>query len=150
MQQLDKDAERLDLGNGWLHWFSDGGEVRGSSMVWAKELPRPDKSPLMFVHMAKPHSGSRKPEVDQTFVMELIGRNWVDVTSKVIPAAVDLKQHFRTRQQDTTIEVAEWEQFERADGRGQAWRFGTRVIDLHWNGRIFIVRKPESRNLTKN
>lgn len=150
MKELSTDARRMDVAGNWLHWFSDGGDVRGTSMIWAKELPRADKSALILIHMAKPFATGGKPEANQTFVMENIGKDWMDVTKKVMPAGVDMKHHFRTRKNDTTIEVAQWEQFDRADGRGKAWKFGPRVMDLHWEGQVFVIKKPKSATLTKN
>lgn len=140
----------LDVASGWLHWFTDGGDVGATSMVWAKELPRPDKSPLILVHMAKPFADGRKPGKDQTFVLERDGKGWSNVTSTVMPAEVDLTNHFRTRKKDTVIEVAPWKEFERRDGRGRAYTYGDRVMDLRWTGNEFVIEKAPSRELTKN
>jgi hypothetical protein len=150
LKTVEKGDERFDAKSGWLHWYSDGRDVRCTSMVWAKELPRPDKSPLVFVHMAKPFADGSKPAANQTFVMERTKDGWVDVTKKVMPAEVDLTMHFRTRRKDSVIEVAPWKQFERRDGRGKAWTFGSRVSDLEWKDGKFKVVKPASKTLTKN
>jgi hypothetical protein len=151
LRALDSEGARLDAEKGWLHWYSDGGDVRITSMVWAKELPRPGKSPLVFVHMAKPFANSgNKPSTDQTFVLERDGKEWVDVTKKVIPSTVDMTMHFRTRKNDTVIEVARWRGFERQDGRGNAWDFGERISDLRWTGEAFEVDKAAAKKLTNN
>lgn len=145
--------EILDAANGWLHWHADGGDVHASSMVWAKELPRPGKQALVFVHMAKPFAGGAahsKPAANQTFVLERVGKDWVDVTKKVIPSTVDMTMHFRTRKDDTVIEVAPWKEFDRRDGRGKAWTYGDRVLDLKWTGKDFVPGKAASKELTKN
>lgn len=141
---------RLDAASGWLHWSSDGGDVGGTSMIWAKELPRPDKLSLIFVHMAKPFADGRKPGKDQTFVLERVGKSWTDVTKTVMPTEVDLTHHFRTRKKDTVVEVATWTEFDRQDGRGKARGFGSRVLDLHWSGERFVAKKPGSEVLTNN
>jgi hypothetical protein len=150
MKEVGSDSRRLRAAGGWLHWYSDGGDVGGTSMAWAKELPRPGKTPLVFVHMAKPFADGRNPGGDQTFVVQRAGDGWTDVTKQVMPPDVDLSMHFRTRQKDTVIEVALWKQINRSDGRGKAWIFGSRVADLHWSGERFVARKPESEVLTKN
>lgn len=148
--QVGRDPRRLDAASGWLHWFSDGGDVGATSMVWAKELPRQDKTPLIFVHMAKPFADGRKPGKDQTFVLERVGKDWTDVTERIFPSNVDMTMHFRTRKQGTVIEVAPWKEFERGDGRGKAWTYGERVMNLRWTGMEFVVEKASSKELTKN
>ena len=149
---VGSDGERLDAAKGWLHWYTDGGDVGGTSMVWAKELPRPGKKPLVFVHMAKPFAEAvhSKPAANQTFVLERVGKDWVDVTKTVIPSIVDMTMHFRTRKQDTVIEVAPWKEFERRDGRGKAWTYGEKAMDLRWTGKQFVVKKASTKELTKN
>lgn len=150
MKALDSEGDRLDAAKGWLHWSSDGRDVRGTSMVWAKELPRPGKSPLIFIHMAKPFGNGDKPATNHTFVLESSGKKWMDVTKKVIPSTVDMTMHFRTRKNDTVIEVARWQEFERQDGQGKAWNFGERISDLRWTGEAFDVDKAAAMKLTNN
>ncbi len=145
------DDELMDAANGWLHWSADGGNVGGTSMVWAKELPRSGKKPLFFVHMAKPFADSRnKPAANQTFILEHVGEEWVDVTTTVMPSAVDITMHFRTRKADTVIEVAPWKEFKRIDDRGMAYTYGERVMDLRWTGKEFVIEKASNKKLTKN
>jgi hypothetical protein len=148
--EVAKDERRMDAASGWLHWLSDGGKVAGTSMVWAKELPRAGKGPLILVHMAKPFADGQEPAKNQTFVLERGAKGWTDVTKEMIPAEVDLTQHFRTRKKDAVVEVARWTKFERRDGLGMAWKFGPRVLDLHWTGERFIVKEAESDVLTRN
>jgi hypothetical protein len=151
LKAVESDAERLDAAKGWLHWFADGGDVGGTSMVWAKELPRPGKKPLVFVHMAKPFADARnKPAPNQTVILEQVGEEWVDVTKTVIPSTVDMTMHFRTRKADTTVEAAPWKEVERRDGRGTAYTYGDRVMDLRWTGKEFVIEKAPSKELTKN
>jgi hypothetical protein len=66
------------------------------------------------------------------------------VTGDVIPEQVDLTMHFRPSRSKNLIEVAAYERFERRDGRGLAYKFGERKLDLVWNGRVFEVRNPDS------
>lgn len=149
----DTTTTRLDAKHGWLHWFTDGGRAGGTSMFWAKELPRPGgKPPLIFIHMAKPFANAikYKPSPDQTFVLEPLGDEWVDVTKTVIPSTIDLTMHFRTRQADTTIEAAPWKSFPRPDGRGMGYDFGERTHDLRWIGNGFVIEKPAAKKLTDN
>ena len=148
----DKGTQRLDAKKGWLHWFSDGGNTHATSMFWAKELPRTGKEPLILVHMAKPFSGTGdgKPQANQTYVLEPVGGEWIDVTKTVIPATVDITMHFRTRREDTIIELAPWEAFNRPDGLGTAYTYGKRTHDLRWTGNGFIVEKPAAAKLTDN
>lgn len=148
----DTTTHRLDAKNGWLHWFTDGGSAGGTSMIWAKELPRTGKAPLLFVHMAKPFSGrmTGKPATDQTFVLEPVGDEWVDITRTVIPSTIDLTLHFRTRKEDTTIEVAVWKDIAPPGSGRQAYDFGERTHDLRWIGNGFVVEKPAAKKLTDN
>jgi hypothetical protein len=151
----DNGPQFLDAKKGWLHFFSDGGYIHATSMIWAKELPRTaGKEPLILVHMAKPFAGSIKGEIkpapDQTVVLEPIGGEWVDVTKTVIPAEVDMTMHFRTRREDTVIELAPWEEINRQDGLGKTYSFGKRTHDLRWTGDGFVVEKPAAAKLTNN
>ncbi|MDB6072211.1 MAG: hypothetical protein JWL81_3382, partial [Verrucomicrobiales bacterium] len=155
LEMLSTDRNRLDLKHEWLHWYSDGGDVRGTSMAWAKELPRPNKSPLIFVHMPKPFAKPViPPGAEQTIILErqatILGMKWRDVTQQVMPEGVDRNLHFRSRREDTTIEAGEWNHVPSRDGAGKIWTFGTRVADLHWNGERFEVRKPASKKLTES
>lgn len=150
LSQIKDDPNRMDAAKGWVHWFSDGHEVHGSSMFWLKELPREGKTPLVFVHMAKPFADGSKPRANQTFVLERTGDGWSDVTKEVMPAEVDLTMHFRTRKKDAVIEAAAWTEFERRDGGGKAWTYGERSMDLWWVGGKLVVREPASKELTSN
>lgn len=152
LNAVSSDSGRMDAANGWLHWYTDGGDIHGTSMVWAKELSRPGKEALVFVHMAKPFAGANhsKPAANQTFVLEKVGKNWVDVTKSVIPSTVDMTMHFRTRKGDTVIEVAPWKEFDRRDGRGKAWTYGERFLDLRWTSKEFVAEKASTKELTKN
>lgn len=148
----DTKPDRLDAKKGWLHFYSDGGNVQGKSMIWAKELPRTGKPPLMFIHMAKPFAGQTegKPAADQTYVLEPVGDEWLDVTKSVIPAIIDMTMHFRTRREDTIVEVAPWQEFKRQDNGDKAYTYGKRTHDLRWNGNGFIVQEPAAEKLTDN
>ena len=147
---LEADPARMDVANGWVHWFSDGHEVPCTSMVWMKELPRSGKSPLVFIHMAKPMADGRKPEANQTVVLEFTDEGWSDVTKAVIPPDVDRTMHFRTRRDGAVIEAAPWKEFERKDGRGKAWTYGERILDLEWTGEKLVAKEAASSELTRN
>lgn len=147
---LEKDPSRMDARNGWLHSFSDGRDIRGTSMIWARELPRPEKASLILVHMAKPFATGVQSGKDLTFVLEHRGKEWVDVTKQVMPSDVDLTMHFRTWKSDSVVEVAAWKQIERYDGRGFAVDFGPRTLDLTWDGKRFAATKAATKTLTKN
>ncbi|MEK7951618.1 hypothetical protein [Luteolibacter soli] len=147
----DTTPQRLDAPHGWLNFYSDGGDVKATSIIWAKELPRPSgQPPLIFIHMEKPFSGLLKgaPKADQTFVLEPVGKDWIDVTWTVIPDTVDMTMHFRTHRNDTTIEAAPWKEIDRADGRGKTWTYGQRTLDLHWTGKKFAIEKPAGKKLS--
>jgi len=148
---LESDPERMDAARGWMHQFGDGSDSPGSSMIWLKILPRGDKAPVVFVHMAKPFAagGSGRLFANQTFVLERDEEQWKEVTQTVIPATVDLtKHHFRTRKEDTVIEVAPWKA-QLANDR-YIWTFGERVMDLWWNGEKFTIKEAASKVLTNN
>ncbi|RYD40110.1 MAG: hypothetical protein EOP85_14810, partial [Verrucomicrobiaceae bacterium] len=112
VKAIARSVDQMDETASWVHWFSDGHLVDGTCMFWMKELPREGKAPLILVHMAKPFADGRKPGKDQTFVFEPSEGKWTDVTAEVIPVTVDLTWHFRSRKQDTVIEVAEWKEIE--------------------------------------
>ena len=150
LELAEKSSSRLDTAEGWLHWYSDGARIGATSMIWAKVLPRPDRTPLLFVHLPKPFADGKKPRLGQTFVLEKRKGGWVEVTEEIMPDGLDLTLHFRTRREDTVVEVANWKEIERADGRGTAWVFGDRVKDLHWSGERFLVEPAASPNLTRN
>jgi hypothetical protein len=71
------------------------------------------------------------------------------VTSNVIPEQVDLTMHFRPSRTKNVIEVAAYESFERRDGRGLAYRFGERKLDLVWNNGSFETKEPDSPKLSE-
>ena len=138
---------RLDYNHGWLHFYSDSEEPpHGTSMLYLKLLPRKDDTPLVLVHMAKPFADGSTPRKNQTFIFERDGRDWRDVTGRVIPKQADLTMHFSPRRTVNVIEVAAYERFKRRDGRGYSYTFGRRKLDLVWDGLSFQVRKPTNRN----
>jgi len=143
---------RLDYENGWLHWFSDSPEPPdASSMFWLKLLPKKNGKWLVFVHMSKPFSANGgDPEKNQTFVLQRKGIEWADITASVIPGEVDLTMHFRPRRLSNAIQVASYEKFERQDGRGYAYRFGPRKLDLVWEEGEFRVQGADSPELLKD
>jgi hypothetical protein len=145
----DNDTRHLDYANGWVHWFTDSESVGGTSQFWLKLLPRKNERPLVFVHMAKPFADGSDPQKDQTFVLERRGNEWLDVTGNVIPEQVDLTMHFRPSRSKNMIEVAAYERFKRRDGRGEAYRFGERKLDLVWSEGSFEVRKPTAPQLSE-
>lgn len=119
-------------------------------MFWIKLLSRKSGSPLVLVHMSKPFAAGRAPAKDQTFILERDGNDWKDATSSVVPKGVDLTMHFRPQRSTNIIEVASWKQIQRADGRGLAYGFGERKLDLRWDGRTFQIRKPGSLKLSND
>lgn len=140
---------RLDYGNGWLHWYSDGPGPGSTSMFWLKILPVPEGNvPFVFVHMAKPFASGAKPERNQTFVLQRDRDDWKDVTRRVIPQEVDLTMHFRPRRSANIVEAAAYERIDRQDGRGSAYRFGKRKFDLVWDDGKFQVRKAAKPELS--
>lgn len=151
-------SKKIDYDHGYFHWFADGalaeesaitGIPGATSMVWVKLLPRDGRNPLVFVHMPKPYADVEStPDNSQTFVLERDGNDWIDVTADVIPEGVDPTMHFRPRRTKDEIQVASWEKFERRDGRGEAYRYGPRIIDLVWKEGQFITRQPDGEKLS--
>ncbi|WP_193210933.1 hypothetical protein [Luteolibacter marinus] len=146
---------RLDYAGGWLHYYSDGPPADSpgaTSMFWIKLLSRGEsRTPLVFVHMAKPFAAGGEPAVDQTFVLAPAGRGeWEDVTASVMPAGIDLTMHFRPHASDEVIEAAAYERFERRDGRGFAYRFGKRELDLVWENGGFRAGAPLGKELSRD
>tara|TARA_R110000850_G_scaffold60338_1_gene138572 strand:+ start:2416 stop:3063 length:648 start_codon:yes stop_codon:yes gene_type:complete len=144
--------DRLDYDHGWLHWYSDSPDSpEVTSMFWLKLLPKKNGKWVVFVHMSKPFStNGGAPEKNQTFVLQRNGIEWEDVTASVIPNEVDLTMHFRPRRESNVIQVASYEQFERQDGRGLAYRFGPRKLDLVWDEGEFSVQESDSPKLFKD
>ena len=135
-KEIESDPERLDLENGWLHFFSDGSSIKATSMFWVKTLPRSQGPPLVFVHMAKPFAGIQRPANNQTYILEKKGNLWVERNDLLSPETYSLDGHFRPRR-DGVIETGAWKKIERNDGQGTAWVPGSRQFDLHWNTRYF-------------
>ena len=144
-------GDRIDFDRGWVHWYSDNSrrKPKVTSMLYVKLLPRNGKTPLVLVHMPKPFAGQGKPAKDQTFVLERDGDVWRDVTKATIPKEARLDLHFRPRKGEDVVEVAEYVLFERRDGLGTAYKFGTRKMDLVWDGSAFQVSKPQSVELSR-
>jgi hypothetical protein len=145
-------ATHLDYEHGWVHWFHDGPAADspgGTSMFWMKTLPRKGQSPLVLVHMAKAFATGTAPAANQTVVLERgsLGQ-WLDVTADVLPAEVDRTMHFRPRRTDNRIEVARYEKIQRKDGRGEAYKFGNRELDLAWENGAFRMLAPDGRKLS--
>jgi hypothetical protein len=143
--------EHLDYEHGWVHYFYDGpaeDSPGGTSQFWMKVLPRKGQIPLVLIHMPK-RTRTATPTANETVVLELgsLGR-WNDVTKDVMPAEVDLTMHFRPRRMENRIEVARYEKFERKDGRGQAYKFGKREVDLIWEDGRFRVVEPDGQKLS--
>ena len=146
---------RLDYAGGWLHWSYDGppqNSPGGSSMFWVKLLPLGKNSaPLVFVHMSKPFAdGKNKPANDQTFILRYANGEWKDVTAETMPAGIDLTMHFRPRRSDLVIEAASYEEIKRQDGRGSAYDFGKRELDLIWEDGAFRVGPPLGKEFTRD
>lgn len=117
-------------------------------MLYMKLLSRKDDSPLVLVHMAKPFADGSTPRKNQTFVLEREGSTWRDVTSRVMPKQADLTMHFSPRRSSNVVEVAAYERHKRQDGRGYAYWFGERKLDLVWDGTSFQIRKTANSKLT--
>jgi hypothetical protein len=152
LSQVPGSDEHLDYEHGWVHSFYDGpaeDSPGGTSQFWMKVLPRKGQSPLVLIHMAKPFATGAAPVANQTFVLELgsLGR-WNDVTKDVMPVDVDLTMHFRPRRMENRIEVARYEKVERKDGRGQAYKFGKREVDLIWEDGRFRVVEADGQKLS--
>lgn len=155
LQQLSRveSDDRLDYTHGWLNWRYDGppqDSPGATSMFWMKLLPQNSGTPLVFVHMSKPfNGGGHTPGRDQTFVLELQGNDWRDVTKSVVPKEADLTMHFRPRRSSAVIEVAAYESGHRLpDGSISGYGFGERKMDLIWEAGKFRVQKPGSRKLS--
>lgn len=143
--------DRLDYDHGWLHWYSDSPDPpKVTSMFWLKLLPKKNGKWLVFVHMAKPFADGSDPNKKQTFVLQRNGIEWEDVTASVMPNEVDLTMHFRPRRESNVIQVAPYERFERRDGRGLAYRFGPRKLDLVWDEGEFKAQESDSPKLFKD
>jgi hypothetical protein len=125
---------RLDSAKGWLHYFSDGGYVNSDSMIRLKSFKNIEGQQLAFVHMMKPKNGVI-PSPDHTRILKIRESEWMDITSDVIPAWIDLTWHFNPRKQNL-IEVGPWE-----DGRHPKLC----LVELRWNGSAFEARKVKPR-----
>ncbi len=137
----DPSDKRLDLAHGFLHWFSDGGDIYATSMLYMRLFRRAEGGFVVLTHMAKPFADGSTPRANQTFVFERRKGKWTDITADVFPSGLDLTAHFEPRRASAVIEVAPYVRFARQDGRGDAWKFGSPTAELHWDGHTFQKRK---------
>ena len=148
----DPSDERLDLAHGYLHFYSDGGEkgaISSTSMLYMRQFQRTAGGFVVLTHMPKPFADGSTPQANQTFVWERRNGKWTDITAETFLHGMDLTNHFRPRRASAVVEVAPYIRFKRRDGRGEAWKFGSRTADLHWDGHTFQKRKPKHPTLSE-
>ena len=117
--QSDEDAYRWDPANKWMNYFSDSGPASGEP-----------------------------PSANQTFVLKVgPDGNWQDVTRELMPPDADLTAHYSPTKTQPMIEVALYERYQRADGKGEAYGFGKCTQELWWNGSRFELRNVVPRKL---
>ena len=144
-ERIQRDLDtHLDLKNGFVHFFSDNSRdgIGATSMLYMRQFPRVDGGFVILTHMPKPFADGSTPRANQTFVFERRKDRWKDVTDEVFPRGVDRTAHFRPRRTSKVVEVAPYVSVKRQDGKGDAWQFGPRTAELHWNGEVFLKREP--------
>jgi hypothetical protein len=146
--KIDEDACRWDPANKWMNYFSDGGQTPPTSMIYLRAFAAVDGRDVVFVHMPKPCANGSQPSTNQTFTLRIgLDGKWQDVTHELMPAEADLTAHYSPVKIQPMVEVALYERFQRADGKGEAYRFGQCTQELWWNGRQFELRNVFSRKL---
>jgi hypothetical protein len=147
----DSSERRLDLENGFVHFFSDNSRdgISATSMLYMRQFPRTDGGFVVLTHMPKPFAGGSAPRANQTFVFERRKDRWKDVTDEVFPRGIDRTAHFRPRRDLKVVEVRPYLRIERQDGKGEAWQFGPPAAELHWNGEVFLKREPTKDTRSK-
>lgn len=146
--QSDEDTYRWDPANKWMNYFSDSGPVPPTSMIYLKVFAGVDGHGVLFVHMPKPHASGEPPSTNQTFVLKVgPDGNWQDVTRELMPPDADLTAHYSPTKTQPMIEVALYERYQRADGKGEAYGFGKCTQELWWNGSRFELRNVVPRKL---
>ena len=149
----DPSDTRLDLQNGYLHFYSDSSHdgIKVTSQLYLRQLPRAGGGFVVLTHMPKPFAdGALPPRANQTFVFERRNGEWTDITAEVLPGDLDLTSHFRPRRAATVIEVAPYLRIKRLDHRGDAWKFGEPTAELHWDGHVFQKRTPTKKTLSND
>jgi hypothetical protein len=149
----DPSNMRLDLENGYLHYFSDNTDIHVTSQLYMRQFKRAEGGFVILTHMPKPFhgvDGDSTPRANQTFVFERRIDKWVDITAAVFPPGIDLTAHFRPRRTSVVVEVAPWVRLVTDQGEpSDDWGWGPRTADLHWDGHAFQQRKPTGKTLSK-
>jgi hypothetical protein len=99
---------RLDVQNGWLNYFSDGGMVSADSIIRLKTFHSMAHGIVVFVHMMKPYNGTIPSPEDTRVLAVSLDQHWQDITDEVLPPQVDRKWHFNPRRSHNMIEAGPW------------------------------------------
>ena len=153
LQSLRSDPSdtRLDLAHGYLHFYSDGGDhgaVGGSSMLYMRQFQRTDGGFVVLTHMPKPFADANATlKANQTFFFERRNGKWTDITAEVLPAGVDMRNHFSPRRASNIIDVAPYKRTLSYQGKPR-WEFGAPALELRWNRSVFRKHKATTRTLS--
>jgi|GEM_PF-2699889 len=141
-------ADRLDLENEWLHYFSDGGPVRTTSMIHLRLYKRREGTKVAFVHMPKPFANGSAPSDRQTFVLTPDAQGtWSNVTQLMIPKEVDITAHFSPLRHKNVIEVAPYLEKKHPTQGRIIYDFGECQTELLWDGDQFKATAVTPRKL---
>lgn len=137
--------QRLDVGNGFLEFYSDGETpFLASSMLYMKVFPGKDGGDIVFCHMPKPQADTRPPRPGQTFFFAHRGGGWVDVTRETLPEGADILWLFRHSRHSLVLQAGPYKVWKKPDGTESCSGEGTRLMDLAWDGTSFHARKAKS------
>ena len=150
--QRDSSDRRLDLKNGFLHFYSDNSAegLGATSMLYMRQYRRANGGFVVLTHMPKPFGKGSAPRENQTFVIARRNGVWKDITAEVFPRGIDLTAHFRPQRTSRVVEFAPYARIQRQDGNGETWIFGSREADFSWDGREFQKHDASDRNLSKD
>lgn len=130
-----EDDGRLDVSNGWLDYFSDGGSVRCDSMIRLKTFRSPSRGIIVFVHMMRPYNSQTPSSGDSRVLVISADQSWQDISEEVLPTCVDRRWHFNPRRSLNLIETGPW-----------VGSIPKRcVVELKWTGERFGFETVASR-----
>lgn len=134
---------RFDEGNRRIHLYNDnphdGGDAK--SMLFLRLFEDEAGRTIAATHAARPQADGRHPSSADTLVLRLEDGEWRDITGSVFPPEVSRDWFFRFDAPGRGVPCGPYEQFERRDGRGLAYRLGKETKVLTWRDGAFHLER---------
>lgn len=147
-RNIDPTSKRFDPQHRFIHYHVDSDERTGAtSMLYLKVLSTSNGSYIVFVYMPKPLAEIRAPSDNDLYILRPGDSGWVDVTSELLPEAIQRKWYFNPRRKSSLVEVGRYIEKPRQDGRGLYWG-PIREFDLLWNGIHFEIKASLEKKFT--